>query len=103
MITTPGPWPNWQLSYGTSFSIGTNDVPDVGSVVLRRTSSVTHTADMDQRHVEMEITFRGPDYISVRAPADPTIAPPGVYMLFIVRGNTLSERVPSLARFVTLG
>ena len=72
-------------------------------MVLMRTSSVTHTNDMDQRYVGLKIETREEELIRVQGPADATVAPPGIYMLFIVRGSTLSERIPSLARFVRVG
>jgi hypothetical protein len=94
---------SWSWSYGQLVSIGTDDARDIGSVALIRTGSATHTTNMDQRYVGLEITRRGTDSLGVRTPADATIAPPGVYLLFIVRGTTPAERVPSVARFVQLG
>ena len=89
-------------SYGTTVSIGTNEPAEIGSVALIRAGSATHTINLDQRYVGLNITFRGTDWITVRAPTDATIAPPGIYMLFIVKGTTLDERIPSVARFVEL-
>jgi hypothetical protein len=93
---------SFKWSYATSVSIGTDEPAAIGSVALIRTGSATHTTNMDQRYVGLEITFRGTDWITVKTPKDATVAPPGIYMLFIVSGTTLAERVPSTARFVEL-
>lgn len=73
-ITSPG---SFKWSYGTAASIGTDEPAEIGSVALIRTGSATHTTDMDQRYVGLEITFRGTDWVTVRTPKDATIAPPG--------------------------
>jgi hypothetical protein len=93
---------SFKWSYGTTVSVGTDDPAAIGSVALIRAGSATHTTDMDQRYVGLEITFRGTDWVTVRTPKDATIAPPGIYLLFIVSGTTLAERIPSTARFVEL-
>jgi hypothetical protein len=59
---------------------------------------MTHAFDMDQRYVELEITQKETNSLTVKAPLDAHIAPPGYYMLFL-----LSDRgVPSEAGFVHL-
>lgn len=93
---------SFKWSYGTSVSIGTDEPTEIGSVALIRAGSATHTTNMDQRYVGLEITFRGTDWVTVRTPKDATIAPPGIYLLFLVSGTTLAERIPSTARFVEL-
>jgi hypothetical protein len=53
---------------------------------------------MDQRYVELRFDRNGPDRLTVEAPPDRHVAPPGFYMLFL-----LSEGgVPSEAKFVHL-
>ena len=59
-----------------------------------RMGSVTHNFDMDQRF--MNLTFRpgsGAGTLDVDAPANPNVAPPGRYMLFLID----DKGVPSVA------
>jgi len=64
-------------------------------VVLVRNGTVTHAFGMDQREVEMSFTA-GSGALTVTAPPNGSIAPPGYYMLFML--NT--SGVPSVATFV---
>ncbi len=68
--------------------------------VLVAPGAVTHGNDMNQRHVELAVTGAVPGKgINVRAPADPSLAPPGHYMLFVFD----AQGTPSVARWVRLG
>jgi len=88
-----------EVSYGDAFDIVTPDAADIGSVSLIRPSSVTHSNNMYQRFVGLEIhSPRDRDKIRVTAPKDANIAPPGYYMLFIVNGRG----IPSVAKFIRL-
>ena len=53
---------------------------------------------MEQRYVPLSFTA-GTGGLTATAPANANIAPPGVYMLFIIDANG----VPSVAKMVTLG
>jgi hypothetical protein len=85
------------MAYGGSFFVGTPDASNIASVSLVRTGSVTHSIDMDQRYVPLSFT-RAAGGLTVQAPADANLAPPGTYMLFIVDANG----VPSVAPFTRL-
>lgn len=86
-----------RVDYGTAFDIQTPEAASIVSVSLIRPGSVTHTFDRDQRF--LELTFRQTSGgLSIDAPANANLAPPGYYMLFILNGNG----VPSVARFVRL-
>jgi hypothetical protein len=68
---------------------------DVAEVRLMRPSAVTHTTDVEQRSVELEVAH-GKRAFSVEIPEDPALVPRGWYMLFAVdRHGT-----PSVARWV---
>jgi hypothetical protein len=86
-----------QLQYGSNFFVATPDASTIQSVVLIRTGAVTHFFDQNARYVPLNFqqTTGG---LSVTAPANAYLAPPGYYMLFIV--NT--SGVPSVAPFVQL-
>jgi hypothetical protein len=69
---------------------------DVARAVLVAPGATTHANDMNQRFVPLSITGRGAGTVELAAPSGPTIAPPGVYMLFLLN----ARGVPSVARFV---
>ena len=82
-------------TWGSTFPVGTSD--DVARAVLIRPGAVTHTVNMDQRHVELAftVTLGG---ILAAAPPSPAVAPPGHYMLFLLN----PEGVPSVANWIRL-
>jgi len=85
------------VDYGASFMVSTSD-QDVATVVLAKTSAVTHSVNMEQRIVEL--TFQqGVDSLNVQAPPSPNLAPPGYYMMFLLD----SDGVPSESTFVRVG
>jgi hypothetical protein len=85
------------VSYGESFPIATTDAATVDDAVLIRASSSTHGVNFDQRSVELHFTA-GSDALQATAPASGSEAPPGWYMLFLVR-----DGVPSVAEWVQVG
>jgi hypothetical protein len=86
-----------QIQYGATFPVQTSDAASVASVSLIRPGAVTHAFDQDQRFLGLNFTA-GTDSITVQAPANANLAPPGFYMLFLVN----SAGVPSIAAFVHL-
>lgn len=84
-----------KVSYGEEFEIKASDADSIGEVALIRQSVTTHCVNTDQRYVGLVITGRGPQAIHVKLPSNSNLAPPGYYMLFIVR-----DGIPSTARFV---
>ena len=85
------------VSYGASFEVFTRGAGSITKVALVRPGSVTHNFDENQRYVPLSFTQKG-SFLSVSAPADANIAPPGYYMLFLVRRGG----VPSEAEFIAL-
>src|SRR6266478_1418932 len=83
------------ISYGNAFTVQTSDAANIAHVVLVRNGTVTHAFAMDQREVEMSFTA-GSGALTVTAPPNGNIAPPGYYMLFILNNSG----VPSVAAFV---
>jgi hypothetical protein len=86
-----------QLQYGANFFVGTPDAQSIGSVVLMRTGAVTHFFDQNARFVPLSFTPTTGG-LTVTAPANGNLAPPGFYMLFILN----SAGVPSVASFVQI-
>ena len=89
---TPG-----AVGYGSTFHVQTPDAADIQSVVLVRPGAPTHAFDMEQRLVELSFT-EGAGDLTVTAPPNGNVAPPGYYMLFILN----AAGVPSVASFVQL-
>ncbi|HET6176866.1 MAG TPA: galactose oxidase-like domain-containing protein [Candidatus Sulfotelmatobacter sp.] len=85
------------ISYGNTFNVQTPDAANIADVVLVRNGTVTHAFGTDQREVEMSFTANS-GAVTVMAPPNGNIAPPGYYMLFLLN----SAGVPSLAKFVQI-
>lgn len=86
------------IGYGANFDIDTSDAARIDSVAFLRPASVTHHTDAGARYIKLPIQARTAARLTVGAPANGNIAPPGFYMVFIVDGNG----VPSEARFVRM-
>ncbi|MFE7899952.1 galactose oxidase-like domain-containing protein [Streptomyces sp. NPDC057424] len=67
----------------------------VAKARLMRPSAVTHTTDVEQRSIALDITRKG-DAVTFDVPRDPALVPPGWYMLFV----SDAEGTPSRAKWV---
>jgi hypothetical protein len=74
------------ISWGKPFTVKTPNAATITSVVLVRNGAVTHAFNMDQRLVGMSFTA-GVGVLTVTAPPNGNIAPPGYYMLFLVNNS----------------
>ncbi|HSS39591.1 MAG TPA: galactose oxidase early set domain-containing protein, partial [Polyangia bacterium] len=74
------------LQYGQTFAVQTPDAAKIGSVSLLRYGATTHTVNMSQRYLPLTFTA-GNGALTVTAPPNKNIAPPGNYMLFILDTN----------------
>jgi hypothetical protein len=86
-----------KLAYGATFTVRTANAAQIGKVMLVRLPAVTHAFDMNQRGVRLSFSA-GSGSLTVTAPMNTRLAPPGHYMLFIVN----SSGVPSVAKVVKL-
>jgi hypothetical protein len=86
------------VGYGAAFQVTSPDAASISKVALVRLGAVTHSNNMDQRYVPLSFTA-GAGSLTATAPANANIAPPGVYMLFVVN----SAGVPSVAAMVGVG
>jgi hypothetical protein len=85
------------IAYGQEFGVLTPAPADIADVVLMRPGMVTHSFNQEQRHVRLTFKLSAlPEGLTVTAPAGPTLAPPGYYMLFLIGQGG----VPSVARFI---
>jgi hypothetical protein len=83
------------IQHNTSFFVGTPDAASIAKVALIRTGAVTHFFDENERYLPLTFS-QTTGGLNVTAPIDANLAPPGIYMLFIVNSNG----VPSVAPFV---
>lgn len=80
--------PDDHVSYGGSLVVRMADAAQAGvttSVVLMRPGAPTHHTDTEQRHVPLNFTVAG-DEVRATVVHDPSVAPPGWYMVFTVDG-----------------
>lgn len=82
-----------QIAYGYQFQVEFSDATTINSVAVIRTGAVTHSFDQAQRYVPLEFEQQG-NQLTVTAPANGNIAPPGQYMLVV----TDDQGVPSEGR-----
>jgi hypothetical protein len=83
------------VSYGETFTVATPNAAQITDVRWIHLGSVTHAFDMGQRANTLSFT-RTASGVEVTAPANPNLAPPGHYQLFILNRNG----VPSPGRVV---
>jgi hypothetical protein len=86
------------VTYGEAFLVETPDAASVTQVTWLRLSSVTHAFNMNQRINRLAFA-PAPGGLTVTAPPNANLAPPGHYMLFLLNGNG----VPSVAKIVQIG
>jgi hypothetical protein len=84
------------VGYGADFNVDTPDAGRIESVALLRPCAMTHHTDAGQRYVRLKITAVAANRVTVHAPDNGRIAPPGYYMLFLVD----TSGIPSPARFI---
>ncbi|GGF49704.1 hypothetical protein GCM10011519_24570 [Marmoricola endophyticus] len=83
---------------GSTFSLRSPAASTIRSMALVRLGAPTHSTDAGQRYVPLSFTTSGTT-VTVSAPADQKVAPPGYYMLFAVN----DKGVPSVAPIVRVG
>jgi hypothetical protein len=87
-----------QVEYGAQFFVSTPSPGAVGQVTLVKLGSMTHALNQSQRFSRLSFAA-GAGGLTVMAPANANLAPPGHYLLFLVGTNG----APSVARVVHLG
>ena len=83
------------VRYTNAFRVVTPNASGIAKVSLIRLGSVTHAFDMNQRYQALGFT-KDATGLTVTAPVDRRLTPPGHYMLFILN----EAGVPSIARIV---
>lgn len=88
-------------AYGQSFTVTLNSAvsaSNIDSVVLMAPGAVTHGFDQGQRAVKLTINNKSNNTLTLTAPPNGRVAPPGYYMLFVVS----NQGVPSVAKFINV-
>jgi YVTN family beta-propeller protein len=83
------------IDVGQNFTVDVASGADVSRVTLVKTGSTTHSNNMDQRFIELPYSASGAT-LDVQLPTNPSVLPPGYYMLFVLDENG----VPSRAKMV---
>ena len=92
------------VTYRSTFSVGVAGAAAIRRVALMRCGTVTHAFDGDQRYVDLEFTVADEDRLSVVAPPNSSVAPPGYYMLWVIDLDADGDPRPChQARFVHVG
>jgi hypothetical protein len=84
-----------EVGYSTTFSVETPDAATIAMVSLIRLGSVTHAFNMNQRFQRLGFMAEASG-LTIAAPTDRNITPPGHYMVFILN----QSGVPSVARII---
>jgi hypothetical protein len=86
------------ISYGHEFEIETDAANEIQAVALMHPSVNTHCVDTEQRYLGLNFSNKNSNRLIANVPSNRNLAPPGYYMLFIIKENN----IPSVASFVLL-
>jgi hypothetical protein len=86
-------------SYGKQIQITTPNTANIQRVALIRNGSSTHAFNSDQRYVGLNFDIVNANTLSATIPNDPSVLPPGYYMLWIVNNAGLPCK---LAKFIRI-
>jgi hypothetical protein len=87
-----------EIHYGGTLTAAVADAGQIGAACLIRPGATTHSADGEQRLVDLPHQVSGLGELNLQLPSSATIAPPGWYMLFVLS----TAGVPSEASWVHL-
>ncbi|MCG3126511.1 MAG: hypothetical protein CHACPFDD_01347 [Phycisphaerae bacterium] len=86
------------IGYTKTFNVYSDQVSSITRVTLVRLGSSTHSFDMNTRFLELSFTVpsTGTPRLKVTAPAHGFMAPPGYYMLFILKPTPAQDNRPNV-------
>jgi Domain of unknown function (DUF1929)/Concanavalin A-like lectin/glucanases superfamily len=84
--------------YGQSVNIASPQAGAIKWASLISPGTTTHSFNTNQRLVDLPITAQSGGVVQIQVTAEPNLAPPGWYMLFLTDHNG----IPSIARWVHL-
>ncbi|MCW3098265.1 MAG: putative galactose oxidase [Chthonomonadaceae bacterium] len=85
------------VTYNSKFKVSVPNPARISLVTWIRLPSVTHSCDQNQRINFLEFTA-GAASLTVTAPPNANVCPPGHYMLFVLN----AQKVPSVAKIVRI-
>lgn len=92
-----------EIVYNSSFTVQSPQSGDITNISLIRLGAATHSYDQSTRFVPLEFSTNGFGAITIAAPPQPNIAPPGYYMRFILKpGDRNGILYPSESKIVKL-
>ncbi len=93
--------PTDQIAHGGQMVIDTPDAAAIRKVGLMRPGSMTHHTDSEQRYVALDfIAGPGAGQLTAQVPDDPSVAPPGYYMVWIVDSDNRPCRRAPFVRLI---
>jgi Domain of unknown function (DUF1929)/NPCBM/NEW2 domain/Glyoxal oxidase N-terminus len=84
------------MTYKQTYTLYSPTPATIQKAALAALGSVTHAFNMNQHYVPLTITSENSTSLTVTAPSNANLAPPGYYMLFVIDNNG----VPSVGRIV---
>jgi hypothetical protein len=85
-------------AYGGTITIPTPNAADITKVSLVRVSATTHHYNTDQRLIWLQIQGTTSSSVTVKAPINNKLAPPGYYLIHVLNG----AGVPSVGTFIKI-
>jgi Domain of unknown function (DUF1929) len=85
-------------SYGGTITIPTPNAAAITKVSLVKTSAMTHHYNTDQRLIWLQISGTIGSSITVKAPINNKLAPPGYYLIHVLNG----AGVPSIGTYIKI-
>ena len=85
-------------SYGDTITLPTPNASDITKVSLVKTSAMTHHYNTDQRLIWLQINGTTGSSITVKAPINNKLAPPGYYLIHVLNG----AGVPSIGTYIKI-
>ncbi|HEY7112961.1 MAG TPA: galactose oxidase-like domain-containing protein [Thermoanaerobaculia bacterium] len=86
------------VTIGANFDVDTPQAGAIATAALVRCGTATHAQAIDQRWVDLVIAQAQSARLTLQAPPNSRVAPPGYYMLFLLDG----AGVPSVAKVLRL-
>jgi len=86
--------------YGETITIPTPDALAITKVSLMKQPSTTHHYNTDQRLIWLQIISRTDSTVTVKAPINNKLAPPGMYLVHVL--NDAAKPVPSVSKFIQI-
>ena len=84
-------------NYGGTITIPTPDAATINSVSLVRLGAPTHHYDPNARLIWLQLVSSTSNSVTVSAPLNSRLAPPGYYMIHVLKGG-----VPSIAKIIKI-